>query len=774
MTAVVNLIQSSYAQANPAGNGNTLADGQTGEHSSGGGFPGLLGLASGELAPASDVEHASGESFRERMSAEQSSANRLSSGRLSRDRPSVNGLSEDHLSKVRPSGVRPSQDNPSEDSRSEDQSSKDRSSADSPVAGNLSLHFDSTGGGQKKSLNSEKQSSDPAALALPINPLLGVYPPVAVPQTVPQPISVSVPTPGSTPGSISAQVAALANQQIEAGSPARFQSEFSTNGNEAGAAKQINAEPGFAVTANLAAKSAPWVSGEANRALTAADFPSAISSGTRPDLKNSANTTQAAPQAAPGPPDQNPPVDSVSSNSNLAPLPATDAPAVYPAPNSLEINSLPSDVQTTGDAVVAASVPSAATQVAAGVAAGLSALVTDATAKVPSAASDGATKSSGHVPQAQPGSPVVATTAARQNASPALVIVSATSGATSSSTNHGFKGVVPTMTSTAQGKPDNKVSPGAEGISSSYSSSPVHHGSTLGGATANAANSVTAKPGVENTDSGGRDLNNKDMANKDLASKEPIKDPGKDFINKDLNSKDLINKDLTNKDLLSKDIHTQSASNNSPNGQLPGSVPPTVLAASGNPATNPSIDALSAPPAITPQPAASSSSGTSASSANPSSAPAPQDAATQQSAASGSVQLARIADHVGQSEMHIGMRMPAFGSVEVHTSVHQSEVGITVGSEHGDLKTFLNAEIPALRDSLNQQNLQFSHLNFMGAGSSAGNSFGGDGRGDSQGFVYKPNFTRPEFQSAVAVTTDHGGLEGELFPANQKGLSIHA
>jgi hypothetical protein len=770
---VVNLIQSNSAQSNsPQFNSvenSNASDGQTAAHSSSGGFPGLLSLASGERASASDGAPANGGSFREHLSGEQSSGNRLSG---------------DHSSPDRPFGDRPSGDRASEGRPSEDRPSEDRSSGDSAVAGSLSLHFGSAGREQKRGSNSEKEPSDPTALAMLMNPLLAVYPPVAVPQAVPQAIPVFVPTSGSMPGSISAQLPDLASASPEVASRAEFQHKLSSaNGNDLAAAdalaKQNNADSNFLLNPNSEPKAASLISDDEDGSPTAAaDIPSTISSEARSYQKKSADiyTTQAAPQVTPSLPDQNPRADSVSSNSNLAALPATDAAAVYPASNSPAANSLPPDFQTTGDAAVAATadVPSAATQIVSGVATEFPPPAAEATGNIAPPSAVRTMQPSGPVPQAQPRSPVAATTAARHNASPAHVIVSAKSGATSSSTNHSFKSVVPTMTSTAQGKPDNKVSPSADGISSSHSSSPVHHGATPGDATTNGANSVTAKPGNENTDSGGKDSNNKDMANKDLAGNEPIKDPGKDFINKDLNSKALINKDLTNKDLLSKDIHTQIANSNSPNGQLPGNAPPTVLAASANPVTIPSIDTLSASVAIAPQPAASSSPGASASSANPSSTPAPQDPTAQQSAASGSVQLARIADNVGQSEMHIGMRMPAFGSVEVHTSVHQSEVGITVGSEHGDLKTFLNAEIPALRDSLNQQNLQFSHLNFKGAGDSAGSSFGGDARGNSQGFIYKPNLTRAGFHSEVAAIADSGGLEGEIRPASQTGLSIHA
>jgi hypothetical protein len=72
-----------------------------------------------------------------------------------------------------------------------------------------------------------------------------------------------------------------------------------------------------------------------------------------------------------------------------------------------------------------------------------------------------------------------------------------------------------------------------------------------------------------------------------------------------------------------------------------------------------------------------------------------------------------MVDRVGQSEMHIGLRSTAFGSVEVHTVVRDSQIGLTVGSEKGDLRTFLGPEIPALQSSLGQHALRFDNVRFL-------------------------------------------------------------
>jgi hypothetical protein len=77
------------------------------------------------------------------------------------------------------------------------------------------------------------------------------------------------------------------------------------------------------------------------------------------------------------------------------------------------------------------------------------------------------------------------------------------------------------------------------------------------------------------------------------------------------------------------------------------------------------------------------------------------------------VQLARMVDGISQAEMHIGLRTQAFGSVDVHTVVRESQLGVTVGSEKGNLKSLLNAEVPGLQTELRQHDLRLENVRFM-------------------------------------------------------------
>jgi hypothetical protein len=91
------------------------------------------------------------------------------------------------------------------------------------------------------------------------------------------------------------------------------------------------------------------------------------------------------------------------------------------------------------------------------------------------------------------------------------------------------------------------------------------------------------------------------------------------------------------------------------------------------------------------------------------------------------VQLAQMISRSAQSEMRIGMSTSAFGTVEVRTVVHANDVGLVIGSEKGDLRTLLGNELPAITNSLQQQNLRLNSVNFMQGFAFSNNTSGGGG-----------------------------------------------
>jgi hypothetical protein len=75
------------------------------------------------------------------------------------------------------------------------------------------------------------------------------------------------------------------------------------------------------------------------------------------------------------------------------------------------------------------------------------------------------------------------------------------------------------------------------------------------------------------------------------------------------------------------------------------------------------------------------------------------------------------------SQMHVGIRTDAFGSVEVHTVVQRSEIGITVHADR-DITRWFSSEIPGLESGLNNNHLNLTGVHFE-SGSSGVQTGGG-------------------------------------------------
>ncbi len=137
----------------------------------------------------------------------------------------------------------------------------------------------------------------------------------------------------------------------------------------------------------------------------------------------------------------------------------------------------------------------------------------------------------------------------------------------------------------------------------------------------------------------------------------------------------------------------------------------------------------------------------------------------------GPVEAARLVTSVAQSEMHIGLRTQAFGSVEIHTVVRDSQVGLSVGSEKGDLRNYLTNEVSGLQSAFRQQDLRFDNIRFLD--SSAGTSAGFSGGANSQS-----HSSSQQQPSAAGFFSIHGPPEDttdpEVSPASQSRLNVHA
>ena len=135
----------------------------------------------------------------------------------------------------------------------------------------------------------------------------------------------------------------------------------------------------------------------------------------------------------------------------------------------------------------------------------------------------------------------------------------------------------------------------------------------------------------------------------------------------------------------------------------------------------------------------------------------------------GGVHSARLVDGL-QSEMHIGLHSSTFGSIEVHTVVRESQVGLTVGSEKGDLRSILGAEMPALQNSLGQHQLRFDDVRFLTQPSHSSSAF--SGFGDSHTRRDQPDRNAP--QTRFFAPGSAASEEPARISASTTGLNIHA
>jgi hypothetical protein len=182
--------------------------------------------------------------------------------------------------------------------------------------------------------------------------------------------------------------------------------------------------------------------------------------------------------------------------------------------------------------------------------------------------------------------------------------------------------------------------------------------------------------------------------------------------------------------------------------------------------------AQAAAPALSPIPAANHPPDSLLSSAGGRMPPAPAaSSSTAPSSDNSPLPTARLVDGAQQAEMHIDLRTQSFGSVQVHTSVRDSQVGVMIGSEKGDLRAFLTAEVPSLQSAFSRQDLHFDNIRFLGQ--SPGPGAGLAGGTDSQPRSHYPGRPAPSgSQQSDPLPPTSGGLEHHL--GSPVGLNVHA
>lgn len=68
-------------------------------------------------------------------------------------------------------------------------------------------------------------------------------------------------------------------------------------------------------------------------------------------------------------------------------------------------------------------------------------------------------------------------------------------------------------------------------------------------------------------------------------------------------------------------------------------------------------------------------------------------------------------DPTATAQMHVGIRTDAFGAVEIHTVVQQSQIGITVHADR-EIARWFSSEVPGLESGLNKNHLNLTAVDF--------------------------------------------------------------
>src|ERR1700686_178216 len=100
------------------------------------------------------------------------------------------------------------------------------------------------------------------------------------------------------------------------------------------------------------------------------------------------------------------------------------------------------------------------------------------------------------------------------------------------------------------------------------------------------------------------------------------------------------------------------------------------------------------------------------------------------------------------AQMHLAIRTEAFGAVEIHTVVQQSQVGLTVHADR-DIARWFSSEVPGLESGLNKNHLNLTAVDFdsVGSGVQTATSF-------QQGQPQQHFSERPGSQSAALPDGD--------------------
>ncbi len=141
--------------------------------------------------------------------------------------------------------------------------------------------------------------------------------------------------------------------------------------------------------------------------------------------------------------------------------------------------------------------------------------------------------------------------------------------------------------------------------------------------------------------------------------------------------------------------------------------------------------------------------------------------------ADGSVHAAQILKNSGSSELRLNLNTNVFGRIEMHTVVHDNQVGLSLSSERGDLRGALGSETVQLDATLRQHDLRLHDIRFVDHDTtSALNSGESQNRGSQE--QMRPSTPGREPGVARSSETERSvvsGMDAGVYRAG--GLSLH-
>ena len=131
------------------------------------------------------------------------------------------------------------------------------------------------------------------------------------------------------------------------------------------------------------------------------------------------------------------------------------------------------------------------------------------------------------------------------------------------------------------------------------------------------------------------------------------------------------------------------------------------------------------------------------------------------------IQVARLIERAGQTELRVGIQAGEFGNVDIRTSMARSQFSAEISVERGELGRVLSAELPALHDRLAEQRVQVSSIVLQDH--SAGDS-SGDLRQGSRNNPYpqtNQSFRNQDLEATIAPIFSTDSIESNT------GLDLH-